>query len=71
MMFLLTSGSGSMVVGSGSTHIDVYNYRVDLDKPCPPKCARVEIESVCDIDQLILKLQSMRYTLRQKEKAVT
>ena len=71
MVFLLTSDSGSMVVGSSSTHIDVYNYRIDLDKPCPPKVARVEIESTDDIDQLILKLQSMRYTLKQKEKAVT
>ncbi len=67
MVFILTSDSGSMVIGGSSTHIDVYNYRIDLDKPMPPKVARVQIESTCDIDQLILKLQSMRYTLTQKD----
>lgn len=69
-MFLMTSDSGSMIVGDGTTHIDVYNYNIDINKPCPPKCARVEIESVCDIDQLILKLESMRYYLKLKEQAV-
>lgn len=69
-MFLMTSDSGSMIVGDGTTHIDVYDYSMDINKPTPPKCARIEIESVCDIDQLILKLESMRYYLKQKEQAV-
>ena len=71
MIFLLSSDSGSLSIASSNNHIDIWRGRMDdIFNPNNKRVAQIKIESVNDIDQMIVKLQSMRYSLVKEGKGV-
>ena len=69
-LFLLSSNSGSITITSGEQHMDVWKGRVDdIFKGPHKKLATIEFQNKNDIDQLVNKLEMLKYHLPDMEEA--